>query len=399
MRLVETKEGSLRKVTYPNGETFYVVQDWDYLNLKTKLLTRNQVISFINHNIITNACLNGGRIQRRNTNIKIERVNEKNVEKVKNFLQMLILLLVPEQSASSEDEFYAYEEIDIYKRNIAAIEDDLEDYCKHTYVCFEGNGISGLFTVRNGFDVNIVNTIYIKSWKAQFCLKVYSVLSENIKNSYFDFEYLPFEIKDSDFKFLNYNSLRYPDYQYSIPYHCLITKYDVNAISKKIDDTFLPETFNKSEVVYKHMTLKDLEKYIEDSLNIFPNTYFYPYWRGQYGMHSVIGFSLFSTDEVRGKRIYSQEYIVAMYKGKIIGIISYSQYNETDKYQAFDYIDVNKAFWRNGIATNLIKCLNRYLNPNLDLYLTMETRKGKEVGITEVVKKHIKNKRFLTREK
>lgn len=80
--------------------------------------------------------------------------------------------------------------------------------------------------------------------------------------------------------------------------------------------------------------------------------------------------------------------LVAMQNNRFIGVIHYGVWNK-NPYQSISYIDVAEPYKRKGVATKLIKELNKHLIPNMPLVLTDLSEEGKTVNIDKLFKKYI----------
>lgn len=77
-----------------------------------------------------------------------------------------------------------------------------------------------------------------------------------------------------------------------------------------------------------------------------------------------------------------------MYKGQVIGIMKYGLWGNE---QSVAYIDVLVNCRNKGIATLMIKELDKHLYPMYELHLTDESELGHKCGMAKLFKKHIKS--------
>ena len=100
------------------------------------------------------------------------------------------------------------------------------------------------------------------------------------------------------------------------------------------------------------------------------------------GCHA--GFHYFSpNDYFEEGRNY---YVVAMKDDKVLGVAMLGEYVEG---QSLAYIDVATPYKCKGIATNMIKAMNEYIDPNRPLHISSLSDEGRRCNIDEILKKNI----------
>ena len=111
---------------------------------------------------------------------------------------------------------------------------------------------------------------------------------------------------------------------------------------------------------------------------------YHPTQYDDYNHCSYVGFHYFSpNDYFEEGRNY---YVVAMKDDKVLGVAMLGEYVEG---QSLAYIDVATPYKCKGIATNMIKAMNEYIDPNRPLHISSLSDEGRRCNIDEILKKNI----------
>lgn len=393
MRL-KVENGKFVKCDIDKYNKSYLFETSEPLGANVRDIDRNSLMVFIDSYFVSNAFIQGNRIKvMDDSELKVEKVNAENMLKIAKFLKTYLdVLRINKDDFDSYDSFYMTEEFNIL---LNEINQDPKRFVDTMYVCFHGNRIAGLFRVTEAIGVKMVDAVFTVNFDNKFMLDMLSAVSKKIKNSVFGFYSLYLKYKGTTFKDCTQRSLKFPDMQYLIAgdsWSVKVTEYDENAISRYIDNIVFPNDFNVSEIEIKHFNGKQLQAYREvlhKRLGTAKEVAI-PIWKpvNSCAMGVIAGFKYFNTEDLYSYHKLDKDYLVAMYKGYIVGVIHYGVWGSA-KHQAVSYIDVNRAYWNQGIATMMIKELNKYLRPNMTLVITDESEQGRKIGISDLFKKYI----------
>lgn len=183
-------------------------------------------------------------------------------------------------------------------------------------------------------------------------------------------------------------------YYYSINFNYYSSHFDYyslnnNLIKHKVELFFSEIAFNKDKIQFDFCTVKELNKY-DTSL----------FWYSTCGSELNIGMHYYNTYAERSLGGRNIRYLIASYNNVIVGCIKigeYGFYNEP-KYLSMCYIDVNISCRKQGIATLLIKELDKYLDfyPEKDLVLTDESYLGKKFHMKDKFERIISSKNVVS---
>lgn len=150
-------------------------------------------------------------------------------------------------------------------------------------------------------------------------------------------------------------------------------KLDENIIRDNIEKEIFPK-LDKNNLIFENLTGKEISKELNEKYK--NNICFSGIERKHNGQFGVAGFHYFAIDYVDD----SKQFLVCKQDGNYIGVIKHGIYNNYGQipHQGLPYIDVNHNYRNNGIATMMIKELNKYLLKDYPLFLTAESNMGRK---------------------
>ena len=384
MKLVE-RDGSFLSKPNPKDKrrNLYAVIG----NKSSKILWKNKsyIVENIQNGCISNAKLQGDNIVRVKEEIRIEKINETNYNILKRYASNFL------SNVREEDMIYMFEDCERYKSIVD--EEYKNKYLKFGYIAFYGNLLAYTFTVDDFFGIPIILSDCLDyNLSKGLKLNIFKKMSKLIKDSVFRFEYAPDFLIDTSFKFANFNSNLDKEKEYGFYHGAYMTEYDMNCFVNKIEKTYFPKFTNINDVSIKCFKSKDLLNYYK---TINKSFYFPVTWRTPASSSTVLGFHYFNLDDIYERRGKDKDYLVAIYKGFIIGVIKFGIW---DNHQSVAYIDVNEVYRKKGIANLMISQIDKYIYPNYPMVLTDESDMGKMCHMAEKFKKAIKKVKVKTYE-
>lgn len=373
MRVCLDKNGDFQmKITPESRKKLYMVEKDD----KKGWMVFSDLVKEISLGNVENARVYKNNIVFVKPELYVEKMDNKNVIKLKKHLRTAIEKYEQEQGYDCwMPEDYALLDFESYLSNL-----EPKDYKKYI-IGYNGNKIESVFIVsKESFGVPFIYNIYCDNY--DMLLKFCHIISDLIKDSVFSFEYLP-EGNLNGFKFLNMDSNITKGYKYVLHSSAYITKYDENILKRKIEEKYFPKQLDIRQVVVKRWKTPDVRKYLEK----YETGNFNGTWRNDCNMDAVVGFHYFTYRDVFSGEP-TKDYLVALYKGQIIGIMKYGLWG---KEQSVAYIDVLVNCRNKGIATLMIKELDKHLYPMYELHLTDESELGHKCGMAKLFKKYIKS--------
>lgn len=308
--------------------------------------------------------------------LRVEKMDNKNIIRLKKHLRNFINEYEKEQGYDCYmPEDYALLDFESYLSKI-----EPKEY-KNYIIGYKGNKIESVFVIATDtFGIPFIYNIHYENY--DLLLKFCHIISDVIRNSVFSFEYLP-DGNLNGFKFLNFDSNFVKGYKYVLHSSAYITKYNENILKEKIEEKYFPKQLDIRQVVVKRWKTPDVRKYLEK----YETGNFSGNWINDSNMASVVGFHYFTVRDVFSGEP-TKDYLVALYKGQIVGIMKYGLWGQE---QSVSYIDVLINCRKKGIATLMIKELDKHLYPMYELHLTDESELGHKCGMAKLFKKHIKS--------
>ena len=373
MRICLDKNGDFQMKITPNShKKLYMVE-----NDKNKgWMVFSDLVKEISLGNVENARVYKNNIVFVKPELRVEKLDNKNIIRLKKHLRTTIERWEQEQGYDCWcQEDYALLDFESYLSVLDS------KYYKKYIIGYKGNKIESVFIIsKDTFGIPFVYNIYCDNYA--LLLKFCSIISDLIKDSVFSFDYLP----DGDingFKFLNFDSNIAKGYKYVLHSGAYITKYNENNVKNKIEEKYFPKQFDIEQVVVKRWKTPDVMKYLEKyEIGCFSGN-----WINDCNMSSVVGFHYFTYRDVFSGEP-EKDYLVALYKGQIIGIMKYGLWGNE---QSVAYIDVLNTCRNKGIATLMIKALDKHLYPMYELHLTDESELGHKCGMAKLFKKYIKS--------
>lgn len=358
-------------------EVEYLVVEYDRKNwVKRKVL-----LEMINNHMIENGEIKNNTICLVSQKLRVEKINAANLNKILKFAQGYL-----RQSAECDND-YDYDNLNYYFGNLLKEKEMQYGLIKYGYVSFYGNSIGAILVVEKEMSIPIISPVYYSNSKSLY--NSICILSAKLKNSVFHLEYYLDEFRESKFKFLTLKSTINEEKEYNLYHGCYLTEYDENIFVKDIEKHYFPEIDTK-QLTFTCKTGKELEPYVKQLRHF----YFSGLWCARSSMPSIVGFTYFCTDDIHN-RGEDKNFLLAMYKGYIVGIIKFGVWTD---HQAVAYIDVNEKYRNKGIATQMIKQLDKYVDKNYTLVLTDESTMGKLCHMNTIFKNEIKSVKVKTYE-
>lgn len=359
--------------------------------------SRDFVIELIKKDKIVNAKLSGNNIVKKEDEYYLIRITPDKIpsfmSKVRNLYRKYL-----EDGGEFVDMIPGFYYLDRLVNETK--KEELPQVLKGVVMGTRGKDIDVIFSVeRKGkldWGFPIVNLIVPYNDSIPYMVK----LSKQLKNSVFWVQEYNEDYKKY-FKYINIKST-YKDVEenefleYGLHSGHFLTQYSENLVRDRIEELYFPE-INMKDIVIECWEAKRMDKYLQ-KLRLADGFFFSGFWGLRYKSPVVVGFHYFGNgifDSSVASKEVKIKYLVALYKGYVIGVIKFGTwYSE----QSIAYIDVLCKYQNKGIATRMIKELDKYLDTKMTLYLTMESNKGKEVHIADKFKKYIKSTKILTYE-
>ena len=341
-------------------------------------VSRNFVIECLNNpNIkVKNMILQGNSIKLNLLDsYKVVKINEKNIDILKKFIENYFR----EYSSAEEYMDYGYSTCDYFRR---MKKENFSPFIKNGFMGLNNGSIETLFMLsKTSLGTSIIHTVYGEY--SEELNKYVELLSSKLKNSIFYFEYLPNCFSNtSKFKIMKHNSSFDKDRAYMFYHGVYLTEYDVDLLPKMVEKKYFPDIC-LSEVEIKCVKAKELEKYF----NNMRDDEYQGFWKSKYNNVAVSGFTYFHSEDFHAN--YGDiKYLIALYKNRIIGIVKFGVWPNST-HQALSYIDISVKYRRLGLATRMLKELNKYISSDSAFILTDESEMGKLCHMNQLAKRCI----------
>lgn len=159
----------------------------------------------------------------------------------------------------------------------------------------------------------------------------------------------------------------------------------INNLRNIFEKNFFVDNINYDKLHFYNLSSEQYDKYLGTYLKN-DKIFGIPMCEND-GHYNIAGFK-YLQPSLFGE---TKNYFICMQEGKLLGVIKHGIYgNGNYKHQAIAYIDVNIAYRNQGIATLMIKQLDKYLEKDLPLFLTHTSELGKKCKIEEIFIKNIK---------
>lgn len=365
-----------------NNSIYYLVEDEktrDYIDKET-------LLKYIRNRVVDNAVITGSStISPISEQIEFRKIYDADRKKLLNYLGLYKNML----DSQTQDPYEIYDCMEGYSFIIENLKDDKswERVKKSWYVGLKGNAYYYLFTTTKLLKSIIVDAILLPFGDSKVSKKFLLLASKKINNSIFHFEYYDnFDIPESFKKINIYGKSAGEGYDAKglCLYHgSYLTEYSENILLESFEKFIFEDSITPEKIVIKDMSSKEINDWVNKMYKKM-DYLLSPFWKRDSGFPSMYGFHYFKNhDEIQGVKT-----LVAMQNNKFLGAIHYGVWNN-NKYQSISYIDVAEPYKRKGIATKMIKELNKHLIPNMPLVLTDLSEEGKAAKIDELFKKYI----------
>lgn len=351
-------------------------------------LSKSEVIKSIKKGSIINAELKGNKIVLKMESFELSVVDtDEKYDELVNFAKMQIELY-----SSQDDENYFGNDLFEYM----AKKENKKTYMNVTYIIKRNNKIFGIYIEENFYGVPLFFDLYVdggiyedEGIAKRICM---NLIVNKKRNACFYFEYLyPLEDYIIDgFCLQKYDSSIKKEKRY---YHHNLRNIFMKGnneyyIRDAIERKYYPKNINFSKITYFCMTSIELQQYLRKK-QMSPG--YDCCWGESYVTPVEVGFTYFEYNDVFNNK--DKKYIIAKYNDLIVGVIKFGDYYN---HQSIPYIDVRYGFREKGIATNMVKHLNKFLKTEPVLILTQESEMGKKCNIAKVFKKYITTTKVYT---
>ena len=171
-----------------------------------------------------------------------------------------------------------------------------------------------------------------------------------------------------------------------------VTEYDGNKFKKEYEKRLFGDIkgFDLSKVSYKCIGNAQYKQYISNLYDTKRNWEAID-WIDKFNNKSLAGFRYLKSLSIHPNK----KYLCAIYDNRIIGVIGFVEWRNYG-YQLVAYVDVCKPYRNKGLANELIKQLNSYLDKSLPLVLTELSEMGERARMDLAFKNKIKAVKVYT---
>ena len=315
---------------------------------------------------------------------KVVKITEKNINILKQFVDKYL------KEHSTEEEYmnYGYSNKDYFMR---MKRENFKSFIKSGFMGLHNDKIETLFIAnKNSLNILMVHTVYGEY--SEDLIQFVERLSSILKNSVFYYEYYPNSFSQSSkMKIMSHNCSFDKDRSFMFYHGVYLTEYDENLLPKMVEKIYFPE-IKLNELEIKCVKASELETYFSNMRDRYSD--YQGYWKNKYNNVAVAGFTYLHSEDFHAN--YGDiKYLVALYQNRIVGVIKFGIWPNSN-HQALSYIDVSVKYRRLGIATRMIKELNKYITNDTAFVLTDESEMGKLCGMNEICKKYITKTKIKT---
>lgn len=159
---------------------------------------------------------------------------------------------------------------------------------------------------------------------------------------------------------------------------------DKNILINRIKEDIYPE-LDYLNIKFEVKTGQELGQEIAERYK--NNPVFNGYTKNDNNLYNVAGFHYLNIDTID----YNKNFLLCKQNNNYLGVIKFGEYGFDDKHIGLPYIDVNKHYRNKGIATMMVKELNKHLTNELPLFLTRESEMGEKYHMKDLFVKNINN--------
>lgn len=171
----------------------------------------------------------------------------------------------------------------------------------------------------------------------------------------------------------------------------------VALYAKKADivkDAFVEKFYDSidgsaADLEFRCYTTTEMDGEMDNWVNYSTYLWTSPDTLNIWGHYNWAGFHYFSSHDARSGTPDTVKYLIAYLNGMPVGVIKFGVWPYTPDHTGIAYIDVHEKMKRKGIATAMVKELNKHLDTRLPLYLTDESEEGREAGMAHLFKREI----------
>ena len=375
--IIENQRGFCKKKE--DDITCYYVAEHE----EKRWIPRDELMKYIVIHRVANAMPSGNGIRKINTVCRVRKLREYD----RNIIEKNIKDYIDKDTYGYNQEYVFF---------MQKISDD--SYWKYlmenALLALYGNQHIALFFIEKLLNVNIVDMMYLP----------YGYISSELTMNYIDI--ISSKIENSIFWITNGMDNLNPKYKHldltstfgDRPYRnsgrgAGITEYNPCLMRDVYEQIMFPKIDNQDNIEVKAITNSEMNRYVME-LNSKLGYKLSAYWGDRFQTPSISGFTYLHPKD-SSKLDETTKFLCAIYKGTIIGVIYFGVWGN-NRYQSISYIDISSKYKRMGIATMLIKSLNKYLRSDLPLVITDLSDEGKAARIDLIFKKYITKTKLYT---
>lgn len=170
-----------------------------------------------------------------------------------------------------------------------------------------------------------------------------------------------------------------------------------NAVADAFQQVYTP-IGDVSNLTFKCYSLDEAKAMAKKWVDYSSFSWESPDVMDEYGHYKFYGFHYFSVADIFETQAPGVKFLIAYLNDLPVGVIKFGVWPLSPDHQGLAFIDVNKALRQRGIATAMIRELNKHLDKNLPLHLTAESEEGKRAGISKVFEREISATKCLSYE-
>ena len=325
-------------------------------------VSKPELIELIKRHTISNAKLHGNAVVECDLKINIRYIRDDDKDKVISYLSII------NNNYDDTDRIYRLLKDGNRLRGLR--------------VGLYGNKYECIFIPRKFGGITIFDSIELPDMQLKI-VEYMNILSKQVKNSVFTFQHycdIP-----CTFSYVDLQSTIDSGHRY-ITYFSYITEYSKTLFRDAYERAIFGDihAFTLEKLTYRCMSTDEYENYIKGIRSKLGYDISIS-WKDEYNNSSIAGFTYLKSSRISA----GKKYLCALYNNKIVGVIHFGIWSD-NPYQSVSYIDICKPYRNKGIANELIKKLNNYLDKSLPLVLTELSDLGEKAKMDVAFKTKIK---------
>ena len=393
LAVIKNKEIVTQKI---NKKTFYAIKD----NGQDFWVDRNHLYNYAMIGAISNVQLESNRfLPLLNPQFVIKKITKPMHKRFCAYVDFMFKKF-EEENKDNIDRYYFYEEfhfLEYWRDYNNVLKKEVNG---NVYFLFYGNSFCGIICEKKELGVSFVN--YASIALDMDISKEYSYLFKTMPNSVISVS--PDTLSNIVKRGLcecNKKSTINPEYTYSFLTSYMTAEQNKNIIVKAVENKLKEQRklFNKHNVVFNQFNRDELLKKL--GYNIYSE--YRGNWVSYSGQYVFTGFHYVSIQDLTNSYVEKGNepmYLVAEDgHNNIIGVLKYGYYGKgKGRHLAIAYVDVHCLYRREGIATDLLKELNKRVNKGEFIELSIESEEGKLCHMHDLSKRILTNALPLTYE-